>query len=337
MEEYCNDTSSIVPEYLHDPCLSDVTDKYTSVSDVSVKLSSLVKDKQSQWMYLCVFDNQDWIPVCYSKMNGNAAVFKKMGRGVVYLPASIDAAGNLVVEKNPIALDKNGSPIELKPNLQKRQAMRLSRKYPSNQKLKKYCQNTIGGKFQVANQEDFSDSLTIGVISRTLENCFHYLPINHKGKYKYFRYLAPNGSNGNMAEVKMFDTVDSIIGIKRSFGMKKDRGAYKKLFDGDNLSSFSVSSPDSAWAAVEFSQPVNIKKIGYLPRNDGNQVEKGDLYRLFYWGQGGWKLVEEKIAELDGMLQFDNVPSDALYLLRDLTKGKQERIFTYKNGKQIWW
>lgn len=337
MDEFCNDTISIVPEYLHDNCILDVTDKYTSVSNLSVRLKAPRFSKQSQWLYLCVFDNRDWIPVCYSKRNMNSAIFYKMGRGVVYLPTSIDASGNLIIEGNPIALDKDGVSTELKPDMQKRQIMRLTRKYPSNMKLKKYCQITIGGKFQVANREDFSDSLTIGVVNNTLENCFHYLPIKHKGKYKYFRYFAPNGSYGNMAEVKMFDSVDSIIGVKRCFGMKKDRGAYKKLFDGDNLSSFSVSSPDSAWAAVEFSQPVNIKKIGYLPRNDGNQVEKGDLYRLYYWWQGGWKVIDEKIAGVDGMLQFDNVPSDALYLLRDLTKGKQERIFTYKDGKQIWW
>jgi hypothetical protein len=31
------------------------------------------------------------------------------------------------------------------------------------------------------------------------------------------------------------------------------------------------------------------------------------------------------------------VPENALLVLRDLSKGKQERIFTYGNGKQKWW
>lgn len=34
---------------------------------------------------------------------------------------------------------------------------------------------------------------------------------------------------------------------------------------------------------------------------------------------------------------FKDVPKGALYLLRDLTKGKDERIFTYENGVQVWW
>ena len=34
---------------------------------------------------------------------------------------------------------------------------------------------------------------------------------------------------------------------------------------------------------------------------------------------------------------YDNVPGNALLLLRNHTKGKEERIFTYENDEQIWW
>lgn len=36
-------------------------------------------------------------------------------------------------------------------------------------------------------------------------------------------------------------------------------------------------------------------------------------------------------------LEYDNVPDNALLLLRNLTKGKEERIFTCEDGKQVWW
>jgi hypothetical protein len=32
-----------------------------------------------------------------------------------------------------------------------------------------------------------------------------------------------------------------------------------------------------------------------------------------------------------------NMPTNALFWLRDLTKGKEERPFTYENGQQVWW
>jgi len=33
----------------------------------------------------------------------------------------------------------------------------------------------------------------------------------------------------------------------------------------------------------------------------------------------------------------NNVPSEALYLLHNKTKGTDERIFTYEKGEQVWW
>ena len=36
-------------------------------------------------------------------------------------------------------------------------------------------------------------------------------------------------------------------------------------------------------------------------------------------------------------LVYDNVPAGALLLLHNHTKGKEERIFTYEDGRQVWW
>ena len=58
-----------------------------------------------------------------------------------------------------------------------------------------------------------------------------------------------------------------------------------------------------------------------------------------------WRAVCESMPELLtgfdapslGVLYVDNVPTNALLLLRNHTKGKEERIFTYENGEQVWW
>lgn len=79
-----------------------------------------------------------------------------------------------------------------------------------------------------------------------------------------------------------------------------------------------------------------ITKIKYIARNDGNSIEIGDVYQLLYYDAGIWRIVSEKTAT-NNYIQFDNVPLGGLYLLKDLTKGNEERIFTYENDKQIWW
>ena len=40
---------------------------------------------------------------------------------------------------------------------------------------------------------------------------------------------------------------------------------------------------------------------------------------------------------IESKLTYTNVPDNALLLLKDLTKGEEERIFTYENDKQVWW
>lgn len=52
-----------------------------------------------------------------------------------------------------------------------------------------------------------------------------------------------------------------------------------------------------------------------------------------YW-DNGWKNAGTRLARYN-FLQFDNVPLDRIYWLRDLTAGKEEHPFFYKDGKQL--
>jgi hypothetical protein len=73
-----------------------------------------------------------------------------------------------------------------------------------------------------------------------------------------------------------------------------------------------------------------------MPRNDGNCVEVGDKYQLLMYVGGNWKTLAW-IRARDTKLVLKNMPSGGLYILKDCTKGNEERIFTYENGKQVWW
>ena len=42
-------------------------------------------------------------------------------------------------------------------------------------------------------------------------------------------------------------------------------------------------------------------------------------------------------AGQEDKLSFANVPENALLLLHNKSRGREERIFTYENGQQIWW
>lgn len=126
-----------------------------------------------------------------------------------------------------------------------------------------------------------------------------------------------------------------VIGLARSWN--NDPNTYKEAaFDGDLLTFFDSALPAGGWVGMDFGHPVDIEKIIYTPRGDGNTIGIGDEYELFYWVEHYWASLGKQIATTI-KLEYEQVPSDALYLLRNLTRGKEERIFTYVNGGQVFW
>jgi len=85
---------------------------------------------------------------------------------------------------------------------------------------------------------------------------------------------------------------------------------------------------------LQFEKPQQIQKIRFLARNDMNSIQKGDLYELFYWDNNAFQSLGKKIAT-EEQISFSEVPKGALLWLIDLTSGKEERVFTYENDKQV--
>jgi len=109
----------------------------------------------------------------------------------------------------------------------------------------------------------------------------------------------------------------------------------KNAFDGDVLTFIDLWNPTSNWVGLDLGRPVAISKIRFSSPNDKNHIVPGNLYELFYW-DNEWKSLGQQVAA-DKVLVYNKVPSDCLFLLRNYTEGKEERIFTYENGKQVWW
>lgn len=85
------------------------------------------------------------------------------------------------------------------------------------------------------------------------------------------------------------------------------------------------------------SMPEYIKPVSFkiMPRNHLNIIEPDDKHELLYFDKT-WFSLGIKTA-VDTYVDFNNVPKGTILLLRDITKGQEERIFMYENGEQIWW
>jgi hypothetical protein len=110
------------------------------------------------------------------------------------------------------------------------------------------------------------------------------------------------------------------------------------VFDGNSLTYFFSIEGSGAWSGLALDNPRYVSHIRFWFRNDDNTIRPGDTYELRYWGGNGnqWIPMGQQTAT-DSTLVYHQVPSQTIYWLRDLTRGREERPFTYENGNQIWW
>lgn len=109
---------------------------------------------------------------------------------------------------------------------------------------------------------------------------------------------------------------------------------YTNVFDGKTWTSFDYFKPTGGWAGLDLGRKVRVERIVYTPRNRDNYVRPGDVYELFYC-DNDWKSAGKIKATADSLV-FRDIPANALLLLRNHTRGLDERIFIYENKTQLW-
>lgn len=323
-----------VPSLFRTLNIIDVTDEYyDNPVDVVRPVPKKYSDKKVA--YICVFDNANWVPVYYGKIKNGKVKFNCMGPDIVYM-AALYVNGRFTPFGNPFLVAGDGSVRDICVSKDKSVSMVLKRKFPFLGKFSDINYKMGGGLFQGSNDASFSKATNFYRFEGVTNGNWYDIPIKDANEYKYLRYLGPAGSHCNINELAFYNKdgkklVGKIIGTDGEPKKTKE-----KVFDGDILTGFHALGADGQWVGVQLDKPSNVGRIRFIARNDGNTIEKGDLYALCYWDNCQWNEVERKIATSDS-LTIREVPAGGLYILHDLTKGKEERLFTYEKGLQIWW
>ena len=323
------------PKLFQNPRFTDVTDEYYKTFDVVQNVPEEIATQHSV-AYICVFDNKNWVPVHYGKIQDGTVTYRSMVGDVVYMSAVYES-NHLVLFGNPFLLRKDGEIQSFEPDFEHTGGMYLIRKYPFLGADSYFNLRMDGGQFQGANKSDFSDAVTFHTHRGATNGDWYDIPVaDSLTQYKYLRYMGSKGSFCNINELEFYDKTNTKI-EGRIIGTQGEGWALKEnVFDGDILTGFAALSPDGNWVGLELKQPKLISHLRYIPRNDGNCVEIGDEYALFCWHNGQWEEIAHQLATKNE-LRLENMPTNGLYLLRDLTKGVEERIFSYENGRQVWW
>ncbi len=324
-----------VPQVFRNIFIKDVTDEYMPVSDLTFQLDN---PQDSKYAYLTVFNDEQWVPIYWGKISGKKVEFKAMGRDILYMPVYYGPTGNTPVSE-PFVLTLQGEVKPIVPDTFARQTLHLYRKYPVFHETFAVGTRLIGGKFQASANPQFKDAVTIYTVSDFTTETKEFALDSVAKSYRYWRYLSPNDAFCNIAEIVFFekDTIPvygKIIGTEGTF-RKGQNYTRECVFDRDILTFFDAPEGSGCWVGMDFGKPVDISKIRYSPRSDGNCIEPGDEYELMYWMKDQWVSLGKKKAE--GLtISFEDCPVNALFLLHNKTKGWQERPFTYENGRQVW-
>jgi hypothetical protein len=326
-------TGKAVPPAFENPCFKDVTDEYMQTSDVPLDIPAEFR-KKSQYAYLAVFNNVEWIPVHYGKIENNKAIFHKMGRNCMYMPVLYDEKG-VIPFAAPFYITPKGEIKHCQVDTNKTQTVIVRRKYFVGIHTYDVGERMWHGKFQAANRADFSDSVTIYSIPELTVQSAEVPMDTVKTAYQYWRYCSPYWQFGNVAEIYFYENGKSIRGKIIGTEGSKDINMKEAAFDGDPLTLFDSPQPNGSWVGMDFGKPVRLSGISYTPRGDGNDITPGDLHELLYWDNNRWISLGKRKAD-NVKLVYENAPANTLFWIRNHSRGRDERIFTYENGRQVW-
>jgi hypothetical protein len=328
-----------IPEFFKNPHIKDVTDLYFETADANVELT-VAPPVSKKIAYIMVFDNKQWVPIHWGKIAGSNVNFRKMGKGCTYI-AMYYHESSFVPASDAFIIDNEGKLKYLLPDTHPLTTTILKRKYPLTEKRKSdTAKRLLGGIFQGANRPDFSDSVLLHKIETNCEMLPHYIKLEKPVNCNYFRYISAPKGYVSMAEIGVYNMTGeklqgTVIGTEGSASSRRgcDRNA---AFDGDVLTYFDAPEHTGCWAGLAFDKKESISEIMFLPWNDDNFIQANENYELFYWDRG-WRSLGGKMGDKTHRLVYENVPQNALLLLKNHTKGKEERIFTYEENEQVWW
>ena len=322
------------------PKFKDVTHGYAQYYKKEMKIPSerIYKEKRDgKIAYLCLSSRDRWIPVDWTEYDRNNLVFRNLKKSSIMRVATYEN-GSLHFVTDPFIVDGwTNKSHYYSAGEEKQDVVLYAKSNIDTENL--FRDRMIGGVFEGSNRSDFADKDTLFLIQSKPYRLRTVVKSWSDKKYRYLRYVGPENASCNVAEIAFYEPNDTTAlkgNVLGTPGCSQQDGSheYTNAFDGKTWTSFDYIEPTGGWTGLDAGKEVQVDRIVYTPRNRDNYIRPGDTFELFYC-DGDWKSAGMMIATTDSLV-YRNIPKDVLLLLRNHTRGVDERIFVYENGTQAW-
>lgn len=312
-----------IPPFFKEKFYQDVTADYIITSDITITPQTPISATAA---YLCVFNELKWEPVAWAPQEKNGFKFNNVGRGIVYLPVIYTTPKPTAISF-PFILYPTGQTKKLQPDTINLCTLRLYRKYPQKHTIEYNNQRFTEAFIEASNDSTFHSKDSLGSFSEILNSQWAVTPITKHKPYRYWQIKS--SKQFIIGECMLYNTRGKRIIPPESSIIGK-----REAFDNNPISY--IFSDNTCKLTIDLGYPQILSKIECLLQNDGNSVWPGHCYELFYHNGNKWVSLGIKEAQ-DRWIEFENIPGNALLWLRDLTTGRQERIFTVTDNIINFW
>lgn len=285
--------------------------------------------------YLYAFETgKGWRAVTGGEVSGRKTFFVQVPGNMVYLPVYYHDDEEAPAGY-PFRMDADGKRHVYKPDREKVRTVTLWRKFPLRKQWYNRWRMMLGSTIEVSDHPSFRLAKTVHTFDTPPESILE-IPLHLERPYRYIRIRTILAERPEIAEFKVF----SKRGKKRLDGEiishQVPDSTVHKIFDDDYLT-YAEKAEHGYWVGLDLGDDLKdtIDHVEFCMRHDMNMIKRGDEYELFYYDLE-WKSLGRQVAETDSLI-YHNVPDNALLWLRNHTEGKEERIFSYENGKQCFW
>ena len=321
-----------VPPVFRNYSLKDVSGNYFPDTEANFKCEYLEgTDGGSVWM--AAFSPWGWVPIGRGDYAEGTVRFRHFEPNYYYAVLHYDGQGNERIAAPPFRVDSANVLHQLRP-AGRCETMVLKRKYPFSKYRYSFLQHLQDGRFEASNSPDFNRAALLHTITGIPTPEWHGVDVAGKGAFRYVRYISAKDKPADIGDIRWMGKDGELAGrLIHSTPTDDPKGADPKHILDSNCLTYFTSLDRPGWIGLDLGSPHELSRIEYQPRHDDNNIRPGDLYELFYLSSNGWEsLGRQRAKSLE--LVYRDVPGNALFWLHNLTRGKEDQVFYYKDGKQ---